>query len=226
MRAYVGGGQAYRRLRLRSVPRRVRHLSLSSARDRWCILVAEAEHVAGEEGVLSAKRFLESTTYVNITFTVYDDDVQTTLTGLDGLRKTFDLTGFFLGDDRRPLFVEVKNYNAVGDQASEYTKFLATAYSVTADGIERHLDRRTEFMWATWHPFSQTKWPRLTSEEEIRDALRAHPEMARNSVDEQIVRRVAQRLWLVPMHRRQDELLMTRDELLTVYKALGRKGIA
>jgi hypothetical protein len=188
-------------------------------------LVAEAEHVAGEEGVLAAKHFLESTTYVNITFTVYDDSVQTTLTGLNGVRKTFDLTGFFLGDDRRPLFVEVKNYNTVGDQASEYTKFLATAYSVTADGIARDLDRRTEFMWATWHPFSQTKWRRLTSEEEIGSALRAHPEISGDSVDREIVRRVAERLWLVPMHRRQDELLMTRDELLTVHRALGRKGI-
>lgn len=189
--------------------------------------MAEAQHVSGEEGVLAAKHFLECTTYVNITFTVYDDEMQTTLTGLGKTRKVFDLTGFFLGDVRRPLVVEVKNYSVVGGQGAEYTEFLSIAYSVTADAVRNDLDRKTEFMWATWHPFSQTKWSKLTTEEEIVAALEVHPEKLGDSVvDLSIVRQVAERLWLVPMHRRQDELLMTRDELLSVYKTLGRKGIA
>jgi len=73
------------------------------------MMVAEAEHRKGEEGALLAKRFLESTTYINITFSVYDDPAQTTLIRLDGKHKRYDLTGVFLGDNRRPLFVEVKN---------------------------------------------------------------------------------------------------------------------
>ena len=78
---------------------------------------AESQHVAGEEGVVAAKQFLEATTFVNVTFTVYDDIAQTTLRGLGETRKAFDLTGFFLGENRRPLYAEVKNYNSAGGQA-------------------------------------------------------------------------------------------------------------
>src|SRR5437660_1010090 len=157
-------------------------------------MVAEAEHKKGEEGVLTIKRWLESTTYVTITFTAYDDQVQTTAVRLDGQPKRYDLAGYFLGENRRPLLVEAKNYTVVGRQPEEYPEFLANAYSITAAAITGDIDKKTEFMWVTWHPFSQTKWASLTGEDEIRAAVESHPEvLGGHRLDPNIVRVVADR---------------------------------
>jgi len=190
------------------------------------MMVAEAEHRKGEEGALLAKRFLESTTYINITFSVYDDAAQTTLIRLDGKHKRYDLTGVFLGDNRRPLFVEVKNYTNVGNQPADYDEFLANAYSTTARDMSVNLDRSVEYMWITRHPFSQTKWSQLTSDKEIIAALDKHADTLNGAVvDSSIVRKLADRLWLVMMNSRQEEFLLTREELFLVHRVLQRKGI-
>ncbi|HEX3784255.1 MAG TPA: hypothetical protein VHX38_31745 [Pseudonocardiaceae bacterium] len=189
-------------------------------------MVAEAEHKKGEEGVLTIKRWLESTTYVTINFTVYDDQVQTTATRLDGEVKRYDLAGHFLGENRRPLLVEVKNYTVVGKQPDEYPQFLANAYSITAAAIAAGVDKKTEFMWVTWHPFSQNKWAHLTSEKEVKAAVEANPEvLADHELDPDIVRLVAQRLWLAMLNRRQEELLLSRSELFQIHGVLQRKGM-
>jgi hypothetical protein len=187
-------------------------------------MVAEGLHKAGERGVLLAKQWLESTTHVEVPFSVYDDPAQTALLRLDDEQKRYDLSGYFL-ENRRPLSVEVKNYTAVGNQPAEYTEYLANAYSVTARDLGYDLDVRREFMWVTWHPFSQTKWTRLTSRDEIRSALDEHPDvLGAAEVDEAIVELVSGRLWLVVLNPRQDQLLLTRDELYKVWHALKRKG--
>jgi hypothetical protein len=189
-------------------------------------MVAEAEHKKGEAGVLIIKRWLESTTYVTITFTVYDDQAQTTAIRLDGQPKRYDLTGYFLGENRRPLLVEAKNYTVVGKQPEEYSEFLADAYSITAAAIAGGADKKTEFMWVTWHPFSQTKWSALTSEAEIIAAVEAHPEaLGDRQLDPSVVRIVADRLWLAMLNRRQEELLLNRSELFRIHEVLQRKGL-
>jgi hypothetical protein len=188
-------------------------------------MVAETSHKDGERGVLLAKRLLESTTHVVLPFSVYDDANQTTLVRLDGAVKRYDLAGHFLGEKRRPLSVEVKNYTTVGHQPADYTEFLANAYSITANERKNGIDTKREFMWMTTHPFSQTKWMQLTSGDEIRSALVQHEDaLNKDSIDEEILVQMADRLWLVVMHDRQDELSLSRAELYKVHAALDRKG--
>ncbi|MFD5089704.1 hypothetical protein ACFWMR_03820 [Amycolatopsis thailandensis] len=188
-------------------------------------MVAEGEHVKGEQGVLFVKHWLESTTYVQISFSVYDDPAQTTVERLDRKHKRFDLVGSFLGDHRRPLYVEVKNYDHVGSQPAEFKEFLANAYSVTALGVKSNVDKKLEFMWVTTHPFDQTKWSKLTTELEIRAALNVHKDaLAGEEIDDSIVRLVADRLWLVMLNRRQSVFLLSPEELYKVHGVLRRKG--
>lgn len=189
-------------------------------------VVAEGAHAKGQEGAALAKRYLESTTFIRLPFSVYDDPAQTTLVRLDGAKKRYDLAGNFMADKPHPLSVEVKNYDVVGDQAAEYTAYLANAYSITAHEIaEKGADPRRHFIWITWHPFSQTKWPKLTSRDEIRDAVDTHPQvLGGNAFDEDLAMTVAERLWLLVLSSKQEQLMLTSAELLKVHQVLDRKG--
>ncbi|WP_424184939.1 hypothetical protein ACOBQX_24060 [Actinokineospora sp. G85] len=189
-------------------------------------MAAETEHKKGHEGVLLVKRWLESTTHAIVNFSVYDDENQTSLARLDDNIKRYDLIGTFLGKDTRPFVVEVKNYNVVGNQPIEYTEFLANAYSTTAAQFKLNLDKKIEYMWITWHPFSQGKWSKLTSEDEIRNALEVHPEVLNGAaIEESLIRLLADRIWLIMLNRRQESLLLSRDELFKVHGVLERKGM-
>ncbi|MGW5037165.1 hypothetical protein ACWEQK_03365 [Streptomyces parvulus] len=187
-------------------------------------MVAESSHREGEAGVLLAKQCLESTTHIELPFDVYECPEQTTVIRLDNKIKRFDLAGHIIAT-KRPLFVEVKAYNVVGKQPEEYTEYLANAYSATARDIRDGIDRKREFMWVTWHPFSQTKWVNLTTKSEIKSALAVHEESLDGAeIDDDIVDLLTSRLWLMMVSKRQEQLLLTREELYTVQGALKRKG--
>lgn len=184
---------------------------------------AESSHRDGEEGAMLAKQWLESTTHLEMPFNVYEHEAMTTLIRLDGVRKRYDLMGYWL-ESKKQLYVEVKNYTVVGNQPAEYNEYLANAYSATARSVDEKMDTGREFMWITWHPFSQTKWTNLTTHDEVKKALKDHPEaLAGRAIDEDILRMVSQRLWLVVLCQRQHQLLLTRQELYQVHAALDRK---
>lgn len=184
---------------------------------------AETNHVIGQEGAQLVKRYLESTTHVVLPHTVYDNEGMCTLERLDGKVKRYDLVGHFLTGDRQPLSVESKKVTGVGSQPGEYQEFLANAYSVTKRRRQIGDDRR-EFMWVTWHPFDQGKWAKLRSRPAVRAALATHPEvLGDEEVDDAVVELVADRLWLVPLHDRIEELLLEPHELYPALQALGRR---
>ncbi|MEU7905294.1 hypothetical protein [Actinoplanes sp. NPDC049118] len=188
-------------------------------------MVAEGAHMDGLVGVKYAQQYLESTTHITLPFNVYEDMNQTTFVRLDKRLKRYDLVGHFLGERRRPLAVENKAYTGVGKQPEDYTEYLANAYSITARECEDGVDTEREFMWLTTHPFAQTKWARLRSPEEIAEALAKHPEaLADRKLDNDLLARVASRLWLIPLHDRHRELLLERKELFKIHEALNRRG--
>lgn len=155
--------------------------------------------------------------------TVYDNEGLCTLQRLDGQVKRYDLVGYFLTGGHRPVSVESKKVTGVGSQPAEYQEFLANAYSVTKRQLQIADDRR-EFMWVTWHPFDQTKWAKLRSRSEIRAALATHSQvLGGEEVDDAVVELVAERLWLVPLHDRMEELLLEPHELYPALQALGRR---
>jgi len=70
--------------------------------------------------------------------------------------------------------------------------------------ISQDVDAEREYMWITWHPFSQSKWANLKSPDEIREAVKAHPEVLNGAdIDEDIVRKVAESLWLILLPDRE-----------------------
>lgn len=178
------------------------------------------------DGVRLAKRWLESTTWIELPFNVYDNAPVCTLERLDGKKKRYDLFGSIFREPQTPLYVEVKDYDSSGGkQGTEYWEFLANAYSVTAKDIKDGEDGRREFMWITRHPFQLTSWSELTSPARIAEALEKHPEvLADLKADPTLLATVSDRLWLLVVHKRQDELVLTPQELADVEGKLNRKG--
>lgn len=177
-------------------------------------MAAESEHAKGYEGVFMAKSWLESTTRFQIHFTVYDSEALCTLPLLGGATKAFDMRGVHVHDDGRtnrcPVYLEVKNYDTEGGQGPKYQQYLRDCYLAAAKQRQDGVDEETEFMWLTWHPFSLGKWSRLCSEEELRAALASLEEAL---IDEDLVRALPARLWLVVLSRRQEQMTMG-DRLL------------
>lgn len=187
---------------------------------------AEANHEAGRRGVMQVKGWLEATTHLTMQWNVYDNTAICSRPRLDGGIKRYDLLGQFIGERQRPAVVEVKAYNTVGGQAAEYVEFLANAYSTTAWEIATlGDDTKTEFIWVTTHPFSQTKWAELTSRSELAKAVETHREWLGkdHTVDEDLLVTVASRLWLLVRHERQSEISLTNSELYKIYEHIGRK---
>jgi hypothetical protein len=193
---------------------------------------AEEAQEQGREGVYKVKQFLESTTHLEVPWTAYEHPVACKLVRLDKTKKQYDLKGYFFGKHKRPLYVEAKNYSGVGSQGSMYREYLSDVYSITAHAKAEDMDEGAEFMWVTWHPFSQGNWPKLLTHEYVKSAVLEHPEClnldegqtAEDVVDDDLCRLVADRLWLVVLSERQHELLLTPDEAGKAVLMLKRKG--
>lgn len=194
-------------------------------------MVAEATQQVGKEGVTRVKEWLESTTFIELPFNVYENQNTCTVPTLHEVKR-FDLRGYILpkkkkkGKPKRPLFVESKRYSVVGNQAAEFSLFKAIAYSALAWEENELGDCGTEFMWVTSHPFDQSKWPKLTSRSSIQAALEKHPEYLGEggNIDEDIVERLSKRLWLLVFsEKQQDQLMMSQSELYSVHKVLKRR---
>ncbi|RLK61901.1 hypothetical protein [Actinokineospora cianjurensis] len=187
---------------------------------------AESVQQDGIDGVDFAKRWLESTTWIDLPFDAYNNAPICTLTRLDNKMKRYDLFGSIHTSPPSPVYVEVKNYTSTGGkQGEEYWEFLANAYSITARDIKNGEDGRREFMWITRHPFNQTDWTALTSAGRINAALGKHPEVLDGqAIDIDLLSTVADRLWLLVVHQRQEGLMLSAEELSIVESRLNRKG--
>jgi hypothetical protein len=186
--------------------------------------MAESIQQKGIDGADLAKRFLESTTWIELPFDAYHNGRVCTLDRLDGKKKRYDLMGTLYVDPAVPLYVEVKNADDVGKQPAQYLEFLANAYSITAYDIEDYEDAKREFMWFTKHPFDLANWSTNTKPSRIKAALDAHPDALHGKpVDADILNMVAERVWLVVFHERQNRLALSPEELSIVESKLNRK---
>jgi hypothetical protein len=75
-------------------------------------------------------------------------------------------------------------------------------------------------------PFSQTDWPSLTTAERIKTALeKHHPEvLAGESINADLLGTVASRVEVFVVNKRQEDLMLTPEELALVESKLNRKG--
>lgn len=197
---------------------------------------AEGSHEKGRVHAFRAKRWLEATTRVQIHFTAYDDDDVTEMVKVrrpDGTSQAFDLYGVIETDGKnRELYVESKGYSTAGKQGAAYKEFLSDAYCSTVVTGEK---RGSQFMWVTWHPFSQGEWPHLCAPIDsstaegaaslektaalMAQAAESSGHLGNDKADLALCRIVAHRIWLVVLHERQERFLVPSEDVLIEMRA-------
>lgn len=190
-------------------------------------LPGELYQKIGEDGARRAKLWLDATTRVMSTWSVYDEFGVPRLLypwPEGGKAYSYDLGGIFHGGDlhQQAFLVECKKYST-DNQGAPFDKFLAQSYVTLRD----HPQLADHFLWITWHPFRQTSWNELWSEQKIRDAIVSEKgrifggvtdDVARQSIDENIVTDLSKRVWVIVLSDRQETLVISKEDRAEVVK--------
>ena len=194
----------------------------------------ESNHQKGEDGVRRAKRWLEATTRVSESWTVYDDVASAKLVYTwpeGGEEYSFDLGGILYGDPYagHDFVGECKKYSTPKDQGKHYDKFLAQSYvTVLHDRVPPH-----HFMWITWAPFRSTTWDKLATVEAVVAAVvkerkrvfgNVSAQEAKDLVNVVVAAEVANRAWLIVLSDKQESLVISDDDRALVVGERARKG--
>lgn len=201
-----------------------------SEKVRSYFVSGEELHELGRMGAIRAKRWLDATTRVDVTWVNPDAVAKLTFAWKDGSKFSFDLGGTLRGGDvhGQEFFAEIKKYNTAGDQSVLYSEYLAKCFRAFCDMPSRC----DHFMWLTWHPFSQTKWNQLCTAAEVRAAVLTHrakclgegdEALASAAIDPAICDAVAGRLWLIVLSDRQESLVIDREDLELVIARQRRR---
>lgn len=182
----------------------------------------------GEEGARRAKLWLDATTRVTSTWSVYDKFGVARLQypwPEGGRSFSYDLGGIFFGGDlhQQSFLVECKKYSTE-NQGNHFDKFLAQSYVTLAN----HPQLADHFIWITWHPFRLGKWNELASEDNISDALVkersrlfgddvSEPD-ARNLIRQEIVTDLVDRVWVIVLSDKQETLVISREDRSEIMK--------
>jgi hypothetical protein len=178
--------------------------------------MTEIEQEIGRNGVKRVRRLLDGTMRFRMPYDIYETPERVILPLLaEGKTKSFDLCGHYSeekGDAGSEIFVEAKNYADAGNQASEFKKFLAWAYSATMQRqSEIGLDPKFEFMWATTCPWKGTGFREVASRDAIRKAIDAAGEEVipiGHTPDDEMVDALVNRLWVWVICDRQEEMVL------------------
>lgn len=192
-------------------------------------MAKETAQRIGFEGVHEIKEWLEATTRYAFSFTVYDSEPMCTRECPDGTQKALDLEGKTIGkpDERpRPVSVECKKYSTVGGQAEGYREFLAIAYAHTVHVIDTiGEDAEREFLWVTYHPFSQDSWKQLLTVKHLRECVEKYDHLLDGAeIDDDLLAKVAQRIGVMVVGQRQVDLRLDKDEAGCALYHLRREG--
>lgn len=185
-------------------------------------MAGEDQHDRGDVGVASAKKWLEMSTRVEMAWTRKDRPLKELLefSWPHGAQTpfSFDLGGKLRGGafEGQSFLAEVKNYTREGDLPTHFMKFLAGCYVA----LETHPARCDNFFWISWSPFQATAWDRHTHTGKIKKAVLAHrgqtigEERVRDAIpliDYHRIYRVSQRVALITMSAKQQELVMLKE---------------
>lgn len=189
----------------------------------------ETSQRIGWEGLHEIKEWLEATTRYAFTYTVWDNETMCTRPCLDGKMKALDLEGQTVGapgERPKPVSVECKKYSTVGHQGAGYREFLAVAYSNTAHILDTmKADAEREFLWVTYHPFSQDKWSKLLTLSHLRECVEEHNSLLNGAeIDEDLLAKVADRIGVMVVGQQQINLRMSKDEAGLALHHLRKEG--
>jgi hypothetical protein len=177
-------------------------------------------HEIGRQGVRRAKKWLDATTRVTSSWTVYDK-VPVSRLEFDwahgGRQFSYDLGGLLHGSeyDNQMFLAECKKYTTKS-QGPHFDKFLAQSY-VALGAAPQVADH---FMWITWHPFRIDSWNELGSPPAIRTAIEhadnrqrvLGPPENEDAIDEGRLEALSQRLWIIVLSDRQETLVISKDD--------------
>jgi hypothetical protein len=174
---------------------------------------AEETQEQGRKGAQDVKRWLEATMRFRLPYDVYTATQRTTLELLGGTLKRFDLKGEHydeLFQHPQDIYIEVKNVTTDSNLSSQWTDFVAHAYSATHLAWDRQQrDPEFGFMFAATHPWSPTKYWNATSPAEVRKACESRPTlMPEGSPADDRLRALSDRLFLWVVSRRQNDMTM------------------
>ena len=188
------------------------------------VRAGETPHDKGDEGLQKARRWLSLTTRVSQTWTHKDTAMAEMLQyeWPDGSGHFYlDLGGRFRGGDVDGQYftAEVKNYRRDnGGLKTHFQDFLARCY---VDAC-RPSPRYSHYLWIAWAPFDATAWDQHGTADDVKRALLLPRNRKRclQSDDEgeatksmrmQAVANVSERLWMVTMNDKQNDLVVTRE---------------
>lgn len=194
-------------------------------------------HAKGADGARRAKRWLDSTTRVRSSWTNEDAVLASRLefNWPHGGQQpySFDVGGILSGGEYDGHFfvVESKNYDDAHDQGFHYDDWVAKCYLTRRD----HYRLADHFMWITWHPFRLGKWKKLCSPEAVIDGLllprniervfdTKNEEEARSKIDQDLIVDVADRLWLIMLNEKQENLVITPQHRGLILAHQAEKG--
>ncbi|HUW88242.1 MAG TPA: hypothetical protein VMW30_07715 [Candidatus Paceibacterota bacterium] len=187
-------------------------------------IVGEALHAKGADGARRAKRWLEGTSRAEVPWVNPDRGAAEKLAGawpVDRETFSFDLLGFFRHGDLegKTFFAEVKNYASGSTLGQQYKEYLAKCYVM----IELQPGFSDHFMWIAWAPHGVTQWADLCSSSWVTEAVieqRARifdvgisEDDARARIDMDRCKIVADRLWLIILSEKQEQLVLSLEHL-------------
>lgn len=187
----------------------------------------------GEDGARRAKLWLDATTRVMATWSVYDkfgrDRLLYPWPAVDR-SYSYDLGGVFFGGDlhQQSFLVECKKYNNPS-QGGHFDKFLAQSYVTLRDNPTL----ADNFIWITWHPFRQTDWTILYTAEKINAAIVKERERifgdvteedAKTAIDPGIVDDLSKRVWIIVLSDRQETLVISTEDRAEIDKIRTLRG--
>lgn len=192
-------------------------------------MAKETAQRLGYEGLHEIKEWLEATTRFAFTYTVWDSEPMCTRECPDGTKKALDLEGNTVGkpgDRPRPVSVECKRYTTVGGQGKGYREFLAVAYANTVFAIDSlGQDAEREFLWVTYHPFSQSNWNKLLTVKHLRGCVLEYQGLLNGAeIDDDLLATVAERIGVMVVGQRQVDLRLTKDEAGLALYYLRKEG--
>lgn len=191
--------------------------------------------MTGAKGVKRAKRWLYASMRISSIWANTDGDAQKAKLvhkwPYGGKTFSFDLGGLMrAGEFESHIFsAEIKKYTIDHGQNAQYKEFLAHCYVA----LGTNPSMCNQLMWITWAPFGTSIWTKLRTDEYVRDAVLEERERifgtkdlaaARALLDEDRVKAVAERVWIIILSEKQELLVPLDDWHAIVNYHLTRGG--
>ncbi|MEU8363864.1 hypothetical protein AB0C27_48380 [Nonomuraea sp. NPDC048882] len=195
-----------------------RPYQISQADLRYWLVAGEDSQLRGIQKLRRAKRWLDSSTRVAQSWTVEDEGLKEMLEfSWPHWDKpfSFDLGGRFRGTEHggKMFVAEVKGYRAEYDLSSHFQSFLAKCYVA----LSSRPKRCDHFMWISWAPFQARHWDQHPTVDSVKNAVLKEskrifdtedPHVAELRLDAGTLTGVAQRLWLITLCDKQENLVI------------------